>query len=53
VLVVEHNLAAIGAISDHTLVMASGRILAEGSLEEIRANSEVVRAYLGQEAIAT
>jgi branched-chain amino acid transport system ATP-binding protein len=52
VLVVEHNLAAIEAVSDHTLVMAGGRILAEGSLAEIRGNSEVVAAYLGGEAIS-
>jgi len=31
---------------DSVIVMAQGRVLAEGSMEQMRANKEVVDAYL-------
>ena len=37
----------IARLCDPVVVMAEGRILARGSMAEIRANSEVVEAYLG------
>ena len=35
-------------ISDRILVLHHGRLLAEGSPEEIRTHDEVRRVYLGQ-----
>jgi ABC-type branched-subunit amino acid transport system ATPase component len=46
-LMVEHNLNVVEQICDHVVVMASGRTLATGLMSELRANPEVVRAYLG------
>ena len=46
-LLVEHNLGIVDQICDHVIVMASGRALATGTMAEIRANQEVVEAYLG------
>jgi ABC-type branched-subunit amino acid transport system ATPase component len=43
---VEHELAAIERCCDSVIVMAQGRVLAKGSMEEMRANEEVVDAYL-------
>jgi branched-chain amino acid transport system permease protein len=46
-LVVEHNLGLVRRIADRVLVLATGSVVAEGSVEEI-ARSDVVReAYLG------
>ncbi len=47
VLLVEHDMEVIFTVSDRITVLNLGRVLAEGSGEEIRANGEVVRAYLG------
>ena len=48
VLMVEHNLNVVEKICDHVIVLAEGRTLATGRLSELRANKEVVRAYLGE-----
>jgi ABC-type branched-subunit amino acid transport system ATPase component len=45
-LMVEHELAVVERICDPVIVMAQGRVLAEGSMAELRANREVVNAYL-------
>lgn len=47
VLLVEHDMEVIFAVSDRITVLNLGEILAEGSRDEIRGNPEVVRAYLG------
>ena len=46
VLLVEHNMEVID-ICDRVVVMNFGRKIAEGSVEEIRNNKDVVEAYLG------
>ena len=43
---VEHELGAVERCCDSVIVMAQGRVLAEGSMEQMRANKEVVDAYL-------
>lgn len=45
-LMVEHELGAVDRCCDSVIVMAQGRVLAEGSMRQIRANKEVVDAYL-------
>jgi len=45
-LMVEHELAVVERICDPVIVMAQGRVLAEGSMADLRANREVVDAYL-------
>jgi len=45
-LMVEHELAAVDRCCDPVIVMAAGRVLAEGTMREMRANKEVVDAYL-------
>ena len=47
VVLVEHDMKMVMGISDHVLVLDYGRKLAEGSPAEVRANPEVVAAYLG------
>jgi branched-chain amino acid transport system ATP-binding protein len=46
ILMVEHELAMVDRICDSVIVMAQGRILASGSMAEIRRDEEVIDAYL-------
>jgi branched-chain amino acid transport system ATP-binding protein len=50
VLLIEHNMQVVMKLADRITVMNAGKILAEGTPEQIRANAEVQRAYLGTEA---
>ncbi len=45
-LMVEHELAVVERLCDPVIVMTQGRVLAEGSMADLRANREVVNAYL-------
>lgn len=47
ILLVEHDMALIERISDHVVVMAAGRRLAEGRFAQIREDVAVQDAYLG------
>lgn len=45
--VIEHDMDFIGRLCDPVIVMAEGGVLAEGMLDEIKANEQVIEAYLG------
>ncbi len=45
--VIEHNMDFVMSLCTRVIVMAEGRILAQGSPAEIRANPAVIEAYLG------
>ncbi|MGP6088364.1 ABC transporter ATP-binding protein [Antarctobacter jejuensis] len=45
--VIEHDMDFIGKICDPVIVMAEGKKLAEGTLDQIKANEQVIEAYLG------
>lgn len=45
--VIEHDMDFIGRICDPVICMAEGRVLAQGTLDEIKANDQVIEAYLG------
>ena len=44
---IEHDMDFISRLCDPVVVMAEGKILAKGSAEEIKANEDVIEAYLG------
>lgn len=51
IVMVEHEMGTVERLCNPVIVMAQGRVLAEGSMSEIRANPAVVTAYLsGQRA---
>ena len=47
VLLIEHNMPVVMQLADRITVFNSGKILAEGTPGEIRANTQVQDAYLG------
>ena len=49
VLLIEHNMAVIMGLCDRIHVLDQGRSIAEGSPSDIRANSAVKKAYLGED----
>ena len=47
ILLIEHKMRIVMAISDRISVMAVGEVIAEGTPDEVRENRDVHRAYLG------
>lgn len=50
VLLVEHDMDAVFRLADRVSVLVAGRIVASGTPDAVRADPEVRRAYLGDEA---
>ena len=44
---IEHDMEFISKLCDPVIVMAEGSVLAQGSAEEVKANEQVIEAYLG------
>ncbi|MCH1536612.1 MAG: ABC transporter ATP-binding protein [Amylibacter sp.] len=49
ILLIEHDMDAIFALADRISVLVYGRIIASGTVDEIRSNADVREAYLGSE----
>jgi len=47
ILLVEHHMNLVMRVSDQVVALDFGRVIANGSPEAVRANPDVVRAYLG------
>lgn len=45
--VIEHNMEFVMNLCDRVIVLAQGRVLAVGTGDEVRANPQVIEAYLG------
>jgi branched-chain amino acid transport system ATP-binding protein len=45
---IEHNMDLVRELSDRTIVMDGGRLLAEGKPNEVLAEKKVIEAYLGE-----
>jgi branched-chain amino acid transport system ATP-binding protein len=52
VVLVEHDMHLVMNLAGHVVVLDYGRKLAEGTAAEVRADPEVVAAYLGTQARA-
>lgn len=47
VLVVEHDMKMVMSLSDHVVVLVNGAKAAEGNVDAVRSNPDVIAAYLG------
>ena len=50
VLMVEHDMALVSAVSDRVVALNYGRVIATGTVREVQAHPDVVKAYLGGDA---
>ena len=51
IILVEHDMDVVFSLADRISVLVYGRIIATGTPQEIRANADVRRAYLGEDAL--
>ena len=49
-LVVDHDMRLVRRVAHHVAVLSFGRLIADGTWEDIRSDPEVVKAYLGSDA---
>jgi ABC-type branched-subunit amino acid transport system ATPase component len=47
IIFVSHNMDIVRELSDHIIVLDSGRLLAEGEVDDVLSRAEVIEAYLG------
>jgi branched-chain amino acid transport system ATP-binding protein len=47
VVMIEHDMALVGAVADRVICMAQGRVLAQGTAAQVQAHPDVIAAYLG------
>jgi neutral amino acid transport system ATP-binding protein len=52
-LFIEHDMEVVMNHSDRVVVMAQGRVIADGEPDEVRADKQVIDAYLGGVAVDT
>lgn len=50
ILLVEHDMDAVFTLADRISVLVYGQVIATGTVDEIRNNDDVIRAYLGEDA---
>jgi branched-chain amino acid transport system ATP-binding protein len=53
IILVEHNMRFVKEISDHVMALNFGELIAQGSPKEVLEHHEVIKAYLGEESVAT
>ena len=47
IIMVEHDMKLVAAVSDRVMALNQGRILAMGTAAEVQGDAEVIRAYIG------
>jgi branched-chain amino acid transport system ATP-binding protein len=52
-LLVEHKLDLVMKLSDHVLVMDSGKLIAQGTPDVVQADERVIEAYIGRRTLVS
>ncbi len=47
IIFISHNMDIVRELTDHLIVLDSGRLLTQGNVEEVLSSDEVIQAYLG------
>ena len=47
IIFISHNMDIVRELTDHLIVLDSGRLLTQGDVEEVLSSDEVIQAYLG------
>jgi len=47
IVLIEHDISVVMSLSNHVVVLDYGKKIGDGSPDEVRANPEVIAAYLG------
>jgi branched-chain amino acid transport system ATP-binding protein len=50
IVLIEHDMGVVMDISDHVSVLHFGKLIGEGTPDEVRRNPDLIQAYLGQES---
>ena len=48
IMVIEHDMEFVRRLNSRVTVLDNGKVLAEGSLDEVQKNEAVIEAYLGR-----
>src|SRR5215472_7350713 len=51
ILLIEHKLDVVANLAEHVVVLDHGELIAEGTPDAVRRDEEVIRAYLGRQAL--
>ena len=48
IIVIEHDMEFVRLLNSRVTVLNEGKVIAQGSLDEVKQNPEVIEAYLGR-----
>jgi ABC-type branched-subunit amino acid transport system ATPase component len=51
ILLIEHTMEFVRQVVDYVYVLNFGKVISQGSFEDIEQDEQVIKAYLGEEAI--